>query len=75
MKTTFYVSEDHRTNEMCFISGGFDIKIIFKSGNSRIYRNVHYPVNFFTKAKLNNVNVVDFKNLGKTKNDVYEKTK
>jgi len=71
----FYVLDSYRTNMLSHIDGGFDVKIIFINQKSRIYRNVHYPLRFFEKAKSNDKNVVDYENLGKSINKVYTKNK
>jgi len=56
----FYVGDKFRTNSESLVPGGYDVKITLKDGSSKVYTRVKNPTKYFSAAKRNNPQVVNF---------------
>ena len=65
---SFYVQDQFRENPISLTSGGKDVQIFFRNGQSRIYTRVKCPYKFWLTSKEDNPNVKGYKVLGTSKN-------
>jgi hypothetical protein len=65
----FYVADKYRTNPESLYPGGYDVKIFYADGSSRVYKRVKNPELYFKSAQRSS-NVVNYEILGESDHEI-----